>query len=160
MSARVGLGYSYNENWHVTLGLTRLSGRAHAVSGADTISNTEMEEGGIDFRFVFDTRDDIDFPSRGTVVDASWNHYLGTFGSESAFRQWRIHAGKYFDYQQHNLGSICTSEEPKVFQPSTPNSKLVVMECSLGYPLTSVEVVIWAFSLLFIINDLSRCRFF
>ena len=104
MSARVGLGYSYNENWHVTLGLTLLSGRAHAVSGADTISNTEMEEGGIDLRFVFDTRDDIDFPSKGTVVDASWNHYLGTFGSEKAFRQWRIHAGKYFDYQQHNLG--------------------------------------------------------
>jgi len=104
LQGRAGFGYSYNENWHITLGVNRTSGRALAVSGPETLADTDIEEGSLDLRFVFDTRDDIDFPSRGTVVEASWNTYLEALGSENDFRQWKVHAGKYFDYGQHNLG--------------------------------------------------------
>ena len=104
LEVTAGFGYEYQGRWRTTLGLRRTDGRAHAVSGLTRRSNLGFNESSLEWRFVLDTRDDIDFPAHGAIIDASWSLYHEALGSENRYGQWRLRAGRYFENNQHNLG--------------------------------------------------------
>ena len=104
LEVNAGFGYEYQGRWRTTLGLRRTDGRAHAVSGLTRRSNLGFNESSLEWRFVLDTRDDIDFPAHGAIIDASWSLYHEALGSENRYGQWRLRAGRYFENNQHNLG--------------------------------------------------------
>jgi NTE family protein len=104
LEVTAGFGYEYQGRWRTTLGLRRTDGRAHAVSGLTRRSNLGFNESSLEWRFVLDTRDDIDFPAHGAIIDASWSLYHEAFGSENRYGQWKLRAGRYFENNQHNLG--------------------------------------------------------
>ena len=104
LEVTAGFGYEYQGRWRTTLGLRRTDGRAHAVSGLTRRSNLGFNESSLEWRFVLDTRDDIDFPAHGAIIDASWSLYHEALGSENRYGQWRLRVGRYFENNQHNLG--------------------------------------------------------
>lgn len=103
-TAMVGLGYEYTTKWQSRLGIRRSSGQAVAVSGLMRREEPDFSEFSLEWSFGFDTRDDIDFPSHGSIVEASWSHFFDRAGGQTEFDQWRIHAGRYFERGRHNLG--------------------------------------------------------
>ena len=104
LEVAAGFGFEYQGRWRTTVGLRRTEGRAHAVSGPSLRSNLAFDESSLEWRFVFDTRDDIDFPAHGAIIDASWSFYHEALGSEHRYGQWRLRAGRYFEKNEHNLG--------------------------------------------------------
>ena len=100
----IGFGYEYGSQWRLMLGLNRVRGRAHAVTGEDFTSGSGFEEASINLQYVFDTRDDVDFPSSGSIVEAKVASYTESLGSDHSFNQWHLRAGHYFERKQHNLG--------------------------------------------------------
>ena len=104
LEVAAGFGFEYQGRWRTTVGLRRTEGRAHAVSGMSLRSNLAFDESSLEWRFVFDTRDDIDFPAHGAIIDASWSFYHEALGSENRYGQWKLRAGRYFEKNEHNLG--------------------------------------------------------
>ncbi|MEC8819516.1 MAG: patatin-like phospholipase family protein, partial [Pseudomonadota bacterium] len=100
----IGFGYEYGSQWRLMLGLNRTRGRAHAVTGEDFTSGSGFDEASINLQYVFDTRDDVDFPSSGSIVEAKVASYTESLGSDHSFNQWHLRAGHYFERKQHNLG--------------------------------------------------------
>ena len=104
LEVAAGIGFEYQGSWRTTIGLRRTEGRAHAVSGVSQRSALGFDESSLEWRFVFDTRDDIDFPAHGAIIDASWSLYHEALGSENRYGQWTLRAGRYFEKNEHNLG--------------------------------------------------------
>jgi len=104
ISGALGVGYEHRSKWRSSLGLRRVRGQAVAVSGSDDREDARFSEASLDWRFSFDTRDDIDFPAHGSVVNAVWSYYADALGGDRRYSQWQVHAGRYFERSQHNLG--------------------------------------------------------
>jgi len=98
-----GVGYEYLGRWRTTLGLRQSQGRALAVSGFAVRDNLKFRDSSLQWQFTFDTRDDVDFPAHGAIVEAEWDYYFDTLNKDQ-YSRWRFRAGRYFEYQQHNLG--------------------------------------------------------
>jgi len=103
-AGRFGFGYEYGAHWRVMLGLNHTRGRAHVVTGQDFAGGESFQEASINLHYVFDTRDDVDFPSSGSIVEAHVASYTESLGSDQSFNQWQLRAGHYFERKQHNLG--------------------------------------------------------
>jgi NTE family protein len=99
-----GIGYEYLGRWRTTFGVRQSKGRALAVSGLETRENLRFRGSSLQWQFTFDTRDDVDFPAYGAIVEAKWDYYFDALDREQPYSQWRFRAGRYFEYQQHNLG--------------------------------------------------------
>lgn len=99
-----GFGYEYGSQWRLMLGLNHTRGRAHVVTGQDFVDGESFQEDSINLQYVFDTRDDVDFPSSGSIVEAHVASYTEALGSDHSFNQWHLRAGHYFERKQHNLG--------------------------------------------------------
>lgn len=100
----VGFGYEYLNRWRTSLGLRQSKGRAMSVTGLETRERLSFRDSSLQWQFTFDTRDDVDFPAHGAIVEAKWDYYFNALDREQRYSQWRFRAGRYFEYQQHNLG--------------------------------------------------------
>ena len=99
-----GIGYEFGSSANVVLGLSRTSGEAELVIGDPGLEDSEFEDGGVILRYLYDTRDDIDLPTRGLVLDLNLSASMDLLGADEEFQQWELLAGKFFSWGHHSLG--------------------------------------------------------
>jgi NTE family protein len=103
-SVYAGVGYEFGVSAAVQLGLTRIYGKADVSIGGSLQPNSEFDDGHIGLTYLYDTRNDVDFPSSGAVIDFRITSSHESLGSDNNYQQWELRTGKYFSSGAHNLG--------------------------------------------------------
>lgn len=88
----------------LALGVNRISGEARVLIGDPALPEAEFDDGGAIVQFRYDTLDDIDFPTRGGIVRASYYKALDSLGADQEYEQWRIRTGALKSFGKHTVG--------------------------------------------------------
>ena len=102
----VGLGYEFRSFANVQLGINRISGRTDLSIGDPATKEADFEDGNVSLLYLYDTRNDIDFPSSGTVFEVAIRSSRKALGADENYQQWELNAARYFARGLHNFGVV------------------------------------------------------
>ena len=87
------VGKEFGTSAVFSLGVNRRSGDVNVAVGDPSLPESEFDDGGAIATFSYDSIDDIDFPSRGAVLNLSYYHALDSLGADEEYKQWRLRTG-------------------------------------------------------------------
>ncbi|MEO2177315.1 MAG: patatin-like phospholipase family protein [bacterium] len=99
-----GIGYEFGPIANIQLGLSRTTGKLETQVGDPAIPDSEFDDGDISLLYLVDTRDDRDFPSRGSLVELQLSASRKNLGADENYQQWELSIAKFYAWDKHNLG--------------------------------------------------------
>ena len=106
VSAYMAIGYEFGSSANVQIGFLRAKGKSDTSIGNSSLPDVDYSEGGFELGFLYDTRDDIDFPSSGYTLQAIARTVNPDFGGNSNYDLWEIQTAKYHAWGPHNFGIL------------------------------------------------------
>ena len=87
-----------------SFGVNRTEGEANLLIGDTTLPEAKFDDGGAVIKFRYDTLNDIDFPSSGGFVRASYYQAYDGFGADEEYKQWRLRMARFSSFGKHTIG--------------------------------------------------------
>ncbi len=104
VSGFAGFGYEFESFANFQLGISRISGSTDLSVGDPATPALDFEDASISLQYLYDTRNDVDFPSSGSVFDVAVRSSMRQLGAEDSYQQWELSAARYFARGLHNFG--------------------------------------------------------
>ncbi|MCZ6503806.1 MAG: patatin-like phospholipase family protein [Gammaproteobacteria bacterium] len=104
VSGFIGIGYEFESLANIQVGINRISGTTDLSIGDPETKESDFEDGNVSLLFLYDTRNDIDFPSSGSVFDVTIRSSMKELGADENYQQWELNAARYFARGLHNFG--------------------------------------------------------
>ncbi|MCZ6673191.1 MAG: patatin-like phospholipase family protein [Verrucomicrobia bacterium] len=98
------IGKDFGTRAALALGLSRINGEIELFTGDPTLPEEQFDDGGIIVRFRYDTIDDIDFPSTGNEIRASYYQAHESLGADEDYIQWRLRLNGFRSFGKHTVG--------------------------------------------------------
>ena len=102
----VAIGYEFGSSANVQIGFLRAKGKSEISIGNSSLPDVDYSEGGFELGFLYDTRDDVDFPSSGYSLQAIARTVNPDFGGNSNYDLWELQTAKYHAWGMHNFGIL------------------------------------------------------
>ena len=106
VSGFIGMGYEFESFANIQVGINRISGGTDLSIGDPATPELDFEDGNVSLLFLYDTRNDIDFPSSGSVFDVAIRSSMKALGADENYQQWELNAARYFAHGLHNFGVV------------------------------------------------------
>jgi NTE family protein len=98
------MGKEFGTRAALGMGLSRIDGKTELMTGDPTLPEEQFDDGGIIVKFRYDTVDDIDFPSRGSEIRASYYQAHESLGADEDYKQWRLRFDGFRSFGKHTVG--------------------------------------------------------
>lgn len=97
------LGKELSTNSVLSLGLSQIKGNVNILIGDDLFPDTQYDDGGITLNYTFDSLNNINFPTSGGHVNASYYRTIDELGASQEFEQWRLDLSAVNSFGAHTL---------------------------------------------------------
>ena len=97
-------GKEFSTRANLGFGINRINGKADALISESSQFEQNYDDGGTIIRYRYDTIDDIDFPSSGGEISASYYQATEALGADTEYKQWRLKADVFKSFGHHTFG--------------------------------------------------------
>lgn len=102
--AGAGIGWEFSRKAAVMFGVSRIHGEANLLIGSRNFPQPKYDDGGVTAQFRYDSFNDRDFPSAGSLVNLFARKSYDSFGADEEYEQFEIHMVKVRAFGDHRLG--------------------------------------------------------
>jgi NTE family protein len=98
-----GIGYEFGSRAAILSNLVYSSLKSEIQVGDPSLSELEIDIGYLELAYRYDTLDDIDFPSRGSLIRLSYIDAMESLGSDVEYSQWESKTGTVRTWNDFSL---------------------------------------------------------
>ncbi len=101
------VGKEFGTNAVFSLGIDRRTGETSVLIGDPNLAASKFDDGGAVAKFIYDSIDNIDFPSSGAMLNVSYYQAFDSLGADEEYKQWRFQTGLVKTFgDKHTIGIL------------------------------------------------------